>query len=422
MVHPSMKNFLYISFFFPPLGGPEPRHNLSVIRRLYAKGFSPTIVTAPQEISYSKDQFLESLIPEEIKIRRITWPYEPNKYISKIRELTKIPANPFVFKGWRHIYKAARKEVVSANYQFLYSVHGIGAAHLAALRLKRETGLPWVVEFRDPWSHNFILWKYLRDKSWAWWYEYNFRKTKKFLGKVLENADLVIVESPMHGDLLVRDFGISEDNVVSYGIGYDEDYFSETESCLINFTQKPVIGFVGSVYHGYDDAVRNFVLALRELEKRGYNFSLVSVGDNSSLFSKCAQEADLKSFLPIDRVKLSTALTLMQRMDFGLVCTFSEHKSHINSKLWEYLKSNLSILAIVPEDGSMAKIVNEGKCGYVLPYNAEGMIPILERAFNEYGEEKALRASPEFVAQFSRERMVDKLVEKLEWICSKKER
>lgn len=432
-------NFLYISFFFPPLAGAEPRHNLSLIRRLHAKGFIPTVITAPKDFSYPKDPALEELIPKGIGIKRITWPYNSNKYINKGKELLKIPPNPLLFKGWKYLYQAA-KEAISensqaqhansgfnsnSNFSFIYSVHGIGAAHLAAMKLKTKTNLPWVAEFRDPWFHNLIIWKYLKDKSWSWWYWYNLRRTKKLTEKILKKADLVVVESPMHGELLIKDFGVEKNRVVPYGMGYETDFsfqsnqsnqydqYDQSENCLITFPRKPVIGFVGFIYYGYEDAVKNLTLALRELEKRGYTFSLISVGDTSSQFSKFAREAGLKSFLPIDRVSLPLALSLMREMDFGLVCTFVEHKSHINSKIWEYLEAGLSIVAIVPKDGAMAKIIEAGACGYILPYDADGMIPILEKIFGDYKAGKTPKATSEFISQFSCEHMVDKLAKKL---------
>lgn len=398
------------------MGGAESRYNLSLIRKFYTKGFLPTILTAPEDYPYPKDQYLEKLIPEKIEIKRIRCFHQPNKYINKARELIKIPQNLLIFEGWRDLYKTARVELISGKYKFIYSVHGIGAAHLAALKLNKETGFPWIAEFRDPWFHNFIIQKYMKDKSWGWWYAYQWRKTKRLSGKVLRYADLIVVESPMHGEFLVKDFDIEKDKVVPYGMGYDEDYFSENENCLINFTQEPVIGFVGSVYYGYKGAAKNFVLALKELEKKGYKFTFVSVGGASALFSEYAQEIGLKSFIPIERVSLSKALSLMQKMDFGVVYTSDRHKSHINSKIWEYLKSNLSIFAVVPEHGAMARIINEGNCGYILPYNVKGMVSILEKALMDYKRRETFRASPEFITQFSRENIVDELIEKIKQI------
>lgn len=144
------------------------------------------------------------------------------------------------FRDWKNIYRAARDEISNGNYQFIYSVHGIGAAHLAALRLRKGIGLPWVAEFRDPWPGHSFVWDYMKDKCWQWYYKYNRRNAKRLLRKVLQYADLIVVESPMHRDVLVRDFGINKNSVVPYGIGYDEEYFSQGESSLIKFVKKHV--------------------------------------------------------------------------------------------------------------------------------------------------------------------------------------
>lgn len=414
-MEPSHK-FLYISFIFPPLAGAEPRHNLSVIRRLYSEGFLPTIVTAPEDYPYPKDEYLKSLIPEDVEIKRCSWPYKCELYINKARELIRIPENGLVFKGWKHLYETAQKEMNKQKYEFIYSVHGIGAAHLAALKLKRKTGFPWIAEFRDPWIHNIIDWDHMKDNSWKLWYSYQYRKTKRYTNEVLRNADLIIVESPMHGEFLVRDFKIDEEKVFPLGMGYEEDYFKDITQIPIKFTKRPVIGFVGTVYYGYEYAIENFVRALKVLEDEGHDFTFVSVGDTSTIFSKYANKINLKNFLPISRVEYSTALSLMNSMDFGIVVASKEYLSWINSKIWEYLRLNLSILGIVPEDGAMAKIIEDGKCGYILPYDTESMYPILKGALKDHKEGKARRPDYDFVKNFSREKMVGKLVKEIEKI------
>jgi len=406
--------FLYLSFIFPPLAGAEPRHNLSVIRRLYSKGFLPTIITAPEDYQYPKDEYLRSLIPKDINIRRCKWPYKYEKYIIAARALMRFPKNPLIFKGWKHLYKAAQNEIEKEEYEFIYSVHGIGAAHLATLKLNKKTGLPWIAEFRDPWIHNVILQTYMQDNSWRWWYCYQFRKAKKYLDEVLKNADLIITESPMHGDFLARDFKIDKEKVLPLGMGYEEDYFKDINKVPIEFTKRPVIGFVGTIYYGYEYAVENFVKALKQLEDKGFKFTLVTVESSSNIFSKYAERINLKGFLPISRVEYPTALSLMNSMDFGVVIATKDYSSWINSKIWEYLRLNLSTLGIVPEDGAMAKIIDNGKCGYILPYDAESMVPILEGALKDYKEGETRKSNYDFVKFFSREKMVDELIKKIE--------
>lgn len=409
-------HFLYISFFFPPMGGAEPRHNLSTVRRLYSKGFLPSIVTAPEGYPYAKDEYLKSLIPEGVEITRCNWPYESEKYIRFARKTVKIPENPLVFGGWKNLYRPAQKILQEDDdLEFIYSVHGIGAAHLAALKLKRESGLPWVAEFRDPWVRNVIAWDYMRNNSWRWWYGYQFRKTEKYQKEVLDGADLVVVESPVHKELLLEDFGAHyEGKVQPLGMGYEEEYFQDVGQVPIEFPRRPVLGFLGSVYYGYEPAVESLIKALAALEREGFEFTLVSVGGASPVFSKYVKRSGLKNFLPISTINLDSSLCLMRMMDFGVVFGLEHDKTALGSKLWDYLNSNLVLLAVVPPDSMAARIVAEGKCGYVLPYEEKAMLSGLRVALEEHKDKKFECSCSRFVKKYSSENMVRELVKKIE--------
>ncbi len=404
-------NYLYISFFLPPLGGAEPRHNLSVIRRLCARGYIPLAVTAPLDFDHPRDPALEALLPEGTRLRRVRW--GGTKYGGRVREICGVPANPLGFGRWRRLYRAARDETRTGSPAFIYSVHGIGAAHLAALRLKRDTGLPWVAEFRDPWSQNAIAWRYMQDKSWRWWYRASLARTRSFTARVAKEADLIVVESPMHGDALVADFGAERDKVVSHGMGFEPDYFTDRAVDVVDLPRRPVIGYLGYVYYGHERVVGNFVAALRKLERNGVRFTLLTAGDGSGLFNRCALEAGLESYVPLGRLPLTTALSLMRQLDFGLVCRIPEDRCNINSKLWEYLQAGVSLLALVPPDGAMAALIEEGTCGYMLPYDADAMAGAISHAIEDFRAGTAKRASPDFVARYSSERIVDALASKI---------
>ena len=412
------KPFLYISYFFPPHGGPESRHNLSMIRALGEHGFCPTVLTAPENVEYPKDRALCALIPDGMEIRRFFRPRQTNAYLVKARQALGIPRNPLEFEGAKEIYRAARSVLNEHPAEFIYSVHGIGAAHLAALRLKERTGLPWVAEFSDPLIHNSIIWAYMKDHSWRWWMAHQRRRTRALQREMLAAADLVVVESPRHAELLVSDFGLPENRVVSYGLGYGEEYFAEPGSPLVRFTNRPVIGFIGSIYYGYDDALQDLLTALKELEDQGETFTFVSVGSSSAAFAGWARAIGLKNFLSIERVGLDQALALMASLDLGLVCVSADYATNINSKIWEYLRANVSILALVPDPGAMADLVRDGRCGYLLPYDSAGMVQVLRGVLEDHRTGRLPRARPEFVAQFSRARLAAKLALRIGAILS----
>ena len=407
-------DFLYISFYFPPMGGAEPRHNLSTIRRLYSKGFFPTIVTAPEGYPYAKDEYLRSLIPPEIEIIRCNWPYKAQKYINFARKMVKIPENPLVFAGWKNLYDPAKQVLKKSPQEFIYSVHGIGAAHLAALKLKKETGLPWVAEFRDPWARNVIAWDYMKSNSWEWWCKYQFQMTEKHLKDVLENADLVVVESPVHKELLIEDYQADANKVEPLGMGYEEDYFQGVPLAPIAFPRKPVLGFLGSVYFGYEPAVESLIKALAILEREGFEFTLVCVGGASPVFSRYVKKAGLKSFLPIGTINLDSSLGLMKMMDFGVLFGLEHDRTALGSKLWDYLNSNLILLAVVPPNSMAARIIADGKCGYMLPYTEQEMVSSIREALNDFKEKRLMPETSRYVKKYSSEKMICELSKKIE--------
>jgi glycosyltransferase involved in cell wall biosynthesis len=311
------------------------------------------------------------------------------------------------------MHDVARRALEMRNYELIYSVNGIGVEHSTALELKRSTGLPWVAEFRDPWIHNRWEWHLIKDRSWHWWCARQFRRVRRMLREIVETADLVVVESPLHAEYLIRDFELDAQNVVALGMGFEPAYMRDMAEGLVAFPTRPVIGFVGQPYYGYQSAIKNLVDALKALELKGHHFTLVSVGSDTT-FHKYADEAKLQSFVPIGSVDHSLALALTKALDFGIVAACEECLPNINSKLWEYLALNLSILAIAPQRGSMDAIIGEGDCGYVLPYDAESMLPVLETAFYDYENARHKRASSEFVQRYSRQTLIAGLVKKIE--------
>lgn len=301
----------------------------------------------------------------------------------------------------------------AGDYSFIYSVNGIGLEHSVALRLKLSTGLPWVAEFRDPWIHNVWEWQSIKEHSWGWWCRHEFKRMKELLRAIVDNADLVVVESPAHAELLITDFDLDAGKVAPLGTGFEPDYIEDMPKELVKFPARPVIGFVGRTYYGYQRAIKNLIDALRVLELDGHRFTLVSVGSDPT-FCRFATEVKLEQFLPIDNVNYLRALSVMNELDFGIVATCEECLSHVNSKLWEYLALGLSILAIAPNEGSMAAIVKEGNCGYMLPYDNESMLLVLRSLLNDYEDGRARRASAEFRKSLSRKTTVAELAKKIE--------
>jgi glycosyltransferase involved in cell wall biosynthesis len=428
----AVHNVLFIAFVFPPLAGPSPRHNLATVRGLLAHGFSPTVVTAPEVVPteplllsavvrslkpstphWPQDEYLRSLIPEDVTVVRCPWPPRYRHVLREMADHMRVPRLKYFFDDERDfMVKSARQALEAEDCELIYSVHGLGVEHSAALELKRSTGLPWVAEFRDPMIHNCWEWQLIKDISWHWWYSRQCKRVRALEQEIVDNADLVVVESPLHAEYLIRDFKLDAQKVVPYGMGFEPAYLSDMAK-VVAFPTRPAIGFVGRIYYGYQFVIKNLIDALKVLELQGHHFTLVSVGGDNT-FHTFANEARLKSFVPIGKLDYSLALSTMNALDFGVVAVDEACLANINSKMWEYLALNLSILGIVPQGGSMDSLITAGNCGYVLPYDVESMLPVLEAALSDFENNKVKRASPEFIQQYSRETMIAHLAKRLE--------
>lgn len=410
-----MTKFLYISRFFPPMGGAEPRYNVSLIRHLCKAGFRPTVLTSEIRAHDSLDPFLASLVPAEAEVHRIPWAREGKltPIGRRARRVLRTPANPLGFTGWRRVYDSARVLAQRFDFRFIHSVHGLGAAHLAALRLKRETGLPWIAEFQDPWSYNWIVWNGMEARSSRCWCSLNRARTQRALRRVATTADVLVTESPAHAARLREEFGRAARDVIPAAMGWDADLAEEGGETPIVAARRPAIGHVGTLYGGYDYVANRFVRALKQLEAEGQPFTFLSLGDRSGAFRRAAAAHALSCFASVESLPLDQALALMKGLDFGLVCVAQEYPLHLTSKVWEYLQSGLSVLGIVPAEGSVAEVITGGNCGYLLPYDADQMVPVLRQALDEWESGTSLHASPEYVAGFERARTIQPLVERL---------
>lgn len=116
-----------------------------------------------------------------------------------IPDLTWLPGYEWTAWGKRAaktIINNIQKENIKADY--IHSICFPIASHWAALKIKEATGLPWVMQFYDPWADNPyrpFKTKFLKDKDWA------------MERLAAENADIIIHDNEVIADLWRERYG-----------------------------------------------------------------------------------------------------------------------------------------------------------------------------------------------------------------------
>ncbi len=254
-----MKRVLVIAYYWPPSGGSGVQRWVKFVKYLPANGWQPVVCTPLNPEYSSKDETLARDIPPEAEVirLRITEPYgfyralmgrgsstdmkslvsagggdsgDANPISAEHKSLKQrvslwIRANLFIPdpRIWwlgpcsRKLEKYLKEHPVDV----IVTTGPPQSMHLIGRRLSKATGIPWVADFRDPWTKMFYF-KHLPLTA---------RSLKKHLRlekAVLDDASAIIAVSP----LVQKEFQeMTSTPVHLITNGFDEDDFSAETSC-----------------------------------------------------------------------------------------------------------------------------------------------------------------------------------------------
>ena len=268
--------------------------------------------------------------------------------------------------------------------------------HLIALELKKELGIPWIADFRDPWTE-IDFYDELHLTQWA------DNKQHKLEHEVLTKADKIVTIGWECAKGLGK-LGNRNVRVISNGFDWDFDPNEERAPLTKEFTLTH-LGVVGPT--------RNtpvFWQALQELKNEvdgfGKALKIRFVGhvDQSVIESlnSCSltENTEFISHVPHDEVKHyqdSSQVLLL------LINNAPNAKGILTGKLYEYLASLRPILAIGPEDGDAARTLDETHAGTTVDFEDKNrMKEVVKDLYQKYLNNNLPNNPDNTIEQYSR--------------------
>lgn len=194
-----LKPILFVSYQFPPKGGPGVQRSLNFVKNLPVFGYDPIVLTVREE-DYVRageqiDRTLLAFIPESIRIIR-TKSYQPLGFISMMNKLRIFRFfwyffYPFFWERmamwpWK-VFKIAEAEIKAANIPIVYTTSGPFSSLILGYNLKKRLNIRWVADLRDPFTDGYA-WQFPSKLHW-----YLARIVEK---RILKKADILIVNTP----------------------------------------------------------------------------------------------------------------------------------------------------------------------------------------------------------------------------------
>lgn len=391
-----MKRVLIITYYWPPTGGSGVQRWVKFAKYLPQEGWQPVIYTPENPEQLAVDHTLEAEIPQEAEIIKthIIEPYGLyKKFLRKSGHAKEaVEVNPVNAQQKTFLQKAAMwvrgnlfrpdprclwigpsvkflKEYLKEHpVDLIVSTGPPQSMHLIGRRLVAETGLPWVADFRDPWTRIFYFKHLSMTAATVRWHERMERK-------VLDEAAAVVAVSP----LVQQEFqAMTTTPVELITNGYDECDFPEgpcreAEGCC-STTPKFTITHTGLFAADGNPTVLWDVLAAKcgsdETFRASLNIRLIGKTDGQiiqyikavGLMPNTTDLGYQPHAVAIAEQRHASLLVLPLRKE-------PEYKAVLPGKLFEYLASWRPVLGIGQPDGAMSVIMNQTKTGVVLDWN-----------------------------------------------------
>lgn len=369
---------LIITYYWPPAGGSGVQRWLKFVKYLQGFNIQPIVYTISNPKYPTIDDSLLNEIPENIEVLKhpiweptdlLFWKRKlqqeggisnvsKNSFLSFIRGNFFIP-DPKLF--WiKPSVKYLQRYLNKNDVDVIISTGPPHSMHLIAEKLHQKNDVKWLADFRDPWSDIY----YNKDFK-----EFSFVKNrnKKLEKSVLKKADCVLTVS----NALKKEFSKYANRVEVVTNGFDDDFLEPSKVLL---DEKFTISYIGLLPKQSNP--ENLFRVLQVLCSQHKDFEkdlqLNFIGDISDVVKTAVCNNKLKENTRfIDYVDHTKAIEYQQKAQvlLLLIPNVKKCKGILTGKLFEYLSAKRPILAIGPEDGDLADVIEDTNAGIIVDFD-----------------------------------------------------
>lgn len=218
-----MKPVLLIAYFFPPETDAGVHRSIRFAKLLPEFGYQPIVLTVDADELKARgariDQDLLKQLPENLEIIRVPSQFDfarQNRLMQKrIFRFTWY----FQYSKWResaegwikNAYHFAKKAIEKHKIKIVYTSVAPLASMDLALRLKRELGVKWVADMRDPFTDAYAY-RFPSKRHWL--------QQRQWEAATFPQADKLIVNTPEVKRLYLKRGLVPENKITVLTNGY----------------------------------------------------------------------------------------------------------------------------------------------------------------------------------------------------------
>ena len=395
---------LILTSDFPPLVGTNTQRTLSFVRHLPLSMWSATVVTrAICDLDRIDTQDIET-IPKDSVVERIE---DPDYFAARRRRSAQLPddmaleklqtqarrgpasiraryaENP-IKRSFREIASRALKTSIrylahhpdalrlwadaaadtvinnglAQTHAVLLTSAPSYSSHVAGIRIKKQTGLPWVADFRDLWVGRPFREPVSQLHAWM---------DQRLEAAVVRECDVLLLASPAWVATFVQRYGAEiESKIVVLTNGYDAEETDAVRASL-GETDHSIRRFVltGSMHAA--ESPLQFIHALGALRRHSPDLAaqvradfIGNGGENTALLNAAIRDEGVSDLIRLLGPRSHAACIRAQlEADFLFMALAPAHRDTISGKSFEYMATGKPVLACLGEDSIQARLLGE---------------------------------------------------------------
>lgn len=425
----SRKKVLIITYYWPPSGGPGVQRWLKFSKYLRHYNWEPIIYTPENPEAPADDESLFKDIPENIQIlKKPIWePYSFYKKFTRQKKEARVGTSFLTEKNKPKLAEKiavwirsnlfipdARKYWIKPSIRFLTSYlkdHPVDvivstgpphSMHLIALGIRQKTGIPWLADFRDPWTgidfYNDLMLTKGADRK-----HHNLEK------EILKTADRTVIVGESYRQTYQS---ISGKKIELITNGYDEDDFLKTSINPDNCFSLSHIGNMiksrnpGTLWRALSELIEEIPGFREDLEIRLIGKVDISVHNTLHRY-RLDKNVKIIDYLPhseVIRHQMNSQVLLL------VLKQVINAQSMVPGKFFEYLAARRPVLCIGPPQGDIGNMMRETNAGHIVDYEDLDGTKLIVLEYYEQFKKGLLKAASHDIERYSRKKLTGDLV------------
>lgn len=345
-----LRRVLMVAFHFPPQTGSSGiLRTLNFVKHLPSGKWSPVVLTASSSAYEEQSNDLISSVPPNTPILRAL-ALDAARHLSIAKKYPGVLALPDRWSTWwfAAVFKGL-KAVRQRRPAIIWSTYPISSAHMIAATISRLTGLPWVADFRDPMVSASSPTPGMQRQVVTW-----------LEARVLRSAAACVFTTERAATEYARRYPHEAHKCKVIANGYDEAVFAGVTPARSGLERRTLFMLHSGLIYPRDRDPSTFFAAVQgliddgSLDREHLRIRFRAPKHGGEVADSAAKHglSDVVEISP--PIPYDEAIAEMLGADLLLVFQGSHFNAQIPAKIYEYLRAQPPLLAVLDPAGDTA--------------------------------------------------------------------